>query len=170
MPDLKSELKKLESLKFDDEGDTNVITLPAATALPDDQQGGVSSRFFNVVRDNPGCNRTRLLALADGANVAKASSSSLLAQFVKRGLIRAVDSQAGLTYFAIGQSYKPGYVKQPKKAAKATKTPKTVKPSLRAVAPEPVSLYTLSAQELLDTMSIVKARALYDELKKIFGG
>lgn len=160
MPDLKSELKKLEALKFDDDGDTNVITLPAAVALPDDQQGGVSSRFFNVVRDNPGCNRKRILALAETAGVSKASSSSLLAQFVKRGLIRTTDSQTGLNYFAVGQKYQPGYVKQAKKAAKVA-TPKAAKPAPKQDA---------SVTELLNNMSIVKARALYDELKKIFGG
>ena len=160
MPDLKSELKKLEALKFDDDGETNVITMPAATALPDDKQGGVSVRMFNVIRDNPGCNRNRLMALANTAGISKSSSSSLLNQFAKRGLIRAVDTQTGLTYFTVGQSYKPGYVKQAKKAAKVA-TPKADKP-----APQQDS----SVQDLLNTMSIVKARALYDELKKIFGG
>jgi len=163
MPDLKSELKKLETLKFDDEGETNVITMPAATALPDDQQGGVSNRFFNVIRDNPGCNHKRLVALDENGSVSRASSSSLLAQFVQRGLVRTVDSVSGPTYFSIGQKYKPGYIKQVKKAAKVA-TPKAT------IAPVAATKQDTSVQELLNTMSIVKARALYDELKKIFGG
>ena len=161
MPDLKSELKKLEALKFDDDGDaTNVITLPATAVAPDDQQGGVSKRLFNIIRDNPGCDRSRLMAKALSAGVGMSSSSSLLHQFTKRGLVRAVDSQTGLTYFCVGAQYTPGYIKQAEKAAKVA-TPKAAKP-----APQQDS----SVQDLLNTMSIVKARALYDELKKIFGG
>jgi hypothetical protein len=168
MPDLKSELKKLETLKFDDEGESNVITLPAATALPDDQQGGVSSRFFNVIRDNPGCNRKRILSLAETANVSKASSSSLLAQFVKRGLVRTVDSASGTTYFSIGQKYKPGYIKQAKKGATKTKAVTAAPAPVQAVIPAPVTLASFSAQDMLDSMPVGKARALYVELKKLF--
>lgn len=169
MPDLKSELKKLEALKFDDDGDTTVITLPTATALPDDQQGGVSFRFFNIIKDNPGCNRKRLIELAETAGISKASSSSLLAQFVKRGLVRTVDTQTGPTYFSIGQKYKPGYIKQAKKAAKVA-TPKDTKVTAIPNTPLPPNArFTASIPELLDTMSVVQARAMYDALKKIFG-
>ena len=160
MPDLKSELKKLETLKFDDDGDTTVITLQPAVALPDDQQGGVSRRLFNIIRDNPGCDRSRLLDKALSAGIGMSSSSSLIHQFTKRGLVRSVDSQTGLTYFCVGAQYTPGYIKQAKKADKVA-APKAAKP-----APQQDS----SVQDLLNTMSIVKARALYDELKKIFGG
>lgn len=156
MPDLKSELKKLEALKFGDDGDTNVVTLPSAAA---DEQLGISETFFNLIRDNPGCNRNRLITLADNAGVGRSSSPSLLTQFVKRGLIRTVDSAGGLTYFTVSQKYVRGYIKQAKRSKKADKV----------AAPKAVPQDT-SVQDLLNNMSIVKARALYDELKKIFGG
>jgi hypothetical protein len=101
--------------------------------------------------------------LAETASVSRASSSSLLAQFVQRGLVRTVDSVSGPTYFSIGQKYKPGYIKQVKKAAKVA-IPKAT------TAPVAATKQDTSVQELLNTMSIVNARALYDELKKIFGG
>jgi len=148
MPDLKSELKKLEALRFDDEGTTT-----QEVAMQEPQSLGVSETVFNVIRDNPGCNRNRLIALADTAGVSKSSSSSLLNQFLKRGLVRTVDSAGGMTYFAIGHKYVRGYIKQNKKAAKVA-----------------IPKQDSSVQDLLNTMSIVKARALYDELKKIFGG
>jgi hypothetical protein len=159
MPDLKSELKKLEALKFDDDGETNVINMPSA----DEQHGSVSVRLFNIIRDNPGCDRSRLLAKALAAGVGMSSSSSLLTQFTRRGLLRTVDSAGGLTYFVTSQQYKPGYIKQAKQAKKAAKvaTPEAAKPAPQQDA---------NVQELLNSMSIVKARALYDELKKIFGG
>jgi len=160
MPDLKTELKKLEALKFDDDGETNVITMPTVAAVT---EGSVSKRLFDVVLNNPGCTRKRIVKLAESANIGQSSSSSLLVQFTRRGLIRTVDSPSGLTYFCVGTQYVRGYIKQAKKAAKVA-TPKA------ATAPVAVAKQDTNVQELLNNMSIVKARALYDELKKIFGG
>ena len=121
---------------------------------------GVSATFFKVILANPGCTRARLISLGVAAGVGKPSSSSLLAQFVTRGLAKTVDSSAGLTYFAVGSEYKPGYARKTKKADKVAA------PKAPAVAPQ----QDTSVQDLLNNMSIVKARALYDELRKIFGG
>lgn len=164
MPDLKSELKKLEALKFDDEGTTT-----QEVTMQEPQTLGVSETVFNIIRDNPGCTRKRLIALADNAYVSKSSSSSLLNQFLKRGIVRSVDSDAGMTYFAVGQKYKPGYIKQAKKAAKVA-TPKAAKPEPQPTAIAPVSLAVFSAKDMVESMPVGKARAVYDELKKLFGG
>ena len=159
MPDLRSELQKLADLKFDDDGDTmTVITLPTATALPDTL--GVSETFFNIIRDNPGLTRSELLVLARKAGIKDASSSSLAVQFVKRGIIRAAKNGSVSTYFTVGNSYTSGYLRREKSVAKAT--PKT------APVPDNAKLPT-SVPQLLDTLSIVQARELYDALKKIFG-
>lgn len=166
MPDLKSELKKLEALKFDDDGATTVDTLPAAVALPDDQQGGVSKRLFDIILKNPGCNRKRIIALAESVNIGQSSSSSLLVQFLKRGLLRAVDSPSGLTYFCVGTQYTPGYIKQ----APRVTPPKDVKmPKITNIPLPPNVRFNATIPELLNTMSVVQARELYDSLKKIFG-
>ena len=156
MPDLKSELKKLEALKFDDEGTTQ----PVITMQEPEPSTSVSASFFKIIKDNPGCNRARLVALAETAGVMRASSSSLLSQFVTRGLIRTVDSPAGPTYFTVVQDYVKGYVRRAKKTAKVA-TPKAP-----VVAPKQET----NVSEMLSNMSILKARALYDELKQIFGG
>jgi len=165
MPDLKSQLEdvkhKLSTLAFDDEGEATeeqVITAPRAP-------GRVSVTLFNIIRDNPGCNRKRLLILARGAGVEESSSTSLLTQFAKRGLIHKEDGPSGLTYFASLSEYKPGYVKQRKKPKKAKEVETPVMAAVVQVAPQDATV-----QELLNNISIVKARALYDELKKIFGG
>jgi hypothetical protein len=159
MPDLRSELQKLADLKFDDDGDTTtVITLPTATALPDTL--GVSETFFNIIRDNPGNTRAQLLVLARKAGIKDASSSSLVVQFVKRGIIRAQDSGGVSAYFAAGDRYTKGYVRQAKPAAKVTPKPAPVPDNAKR---------TTSVPQLLDTLSIVQARELYDALKKIFG-
>jgi hypothetical protein len=160
MPDLRSELQKLADLKFDDDGDTmTVITLPTATALPDTL--GVSETFFNIIRDNPGLTRSELLVLARKAGIKDASSSSLAVQFVKRGIIRAAKNGSVSTYFTVGNSYTSGYLRREKSVAKATPKPAPVPDNpVRVIGTVP---------QLLDTLSIVQARELYDALKKIFG-
>ena len=169
MPDLKSELKKLEALKFDDDGDTTVITLQPK-ALPNDKQDGVSKRFFNIIRDNPGCDRSRLLAKALSAGIGMSSSSSLLTQFTRRGLLRTVGDPSGFTYYCVGTQYTPGYIKQAKKPGKVA-APKAAKPTKTENVPLPANVrFTATIPELLDTMSVVQAREMYDALKKIFGG
>jgi hypothetical protein len=152
MPDLRSELQKLADLKFDDDGDT--VTEPTASNL------GVSETFFNIIRDNPGSTRSKLMELADKAGIKDASSSSLVVQFVKRGIIRAQKNGSVSLYFTIGNSYTSGYVRRNKPVAKATPKPTPV--------PDNAKL-TTSVPQLLDTLSIVQARELYDALKKIFG-
>lgn len=160
MPDLKSELKKLEGLKFDDDGEPQQEVTMQETNNP----YGVSHTFFNVLKANPGCTRARLLDIAQAAGVGQSSSSSLLTQFKTRGLLRSVDSPNGLTFFAIGDEYKPGYVK-PKRKLTKTRPVKVATPTPVAVVPKQET----NVSELLSNMSILKARALYDELKQIFG-
>ena len=166
MPDLRSELQKLADLKFDDDGDTtNVITLAPAVARPDTL--GVSETFFNIIRDNPGNTRAALVTLARKAGIKDASSSSLVVQFAKRGLIKARIDVNLTSYFAVGNHYVKGYLardkaKKVKPVAKATPKP------VPAPVPDNAKLPT-SVPQLLDTLSIVQARELYDALKKIFG-
>jgi hypothetical protein len=157
MPDLRSELQKLADLKFDDDGDT--MTEPTASNL------GVSETFFNIIRDNPGSTRAALVALALKAGIKDSSSSSLVVQFVRRGIVRAQKNGSVSTYTAVGNSYTKGYIPKDK--------PKKAKPVAKATPkPTPVSdnaKLTTSVPQLLDTLSIVQARELYDALKKIFG-
>ena len=154
MPDLKTELKKLEALSFNDDGETQ-----QEANMAEPKQAGISVRFFNIIRDNPGSGRRELLKKAQSIGVAQGSSSTLLTQFCKRGIVRTVKNNDGYnTFFSVGDYYKPGYVK---KAA----SPKAVKAK---PVQEPVQ--DVDVQGMLNNMSITKARALYDELKKIFGG
>jgi hypothetical protein len=160
MPDLRSELQKLADLKFDDDGDAmTVITLAPAVARPDTL--GVSETFFNIIKDNPGNTRAQLLALARKAGIKDASSSSLVVQFTKRGIIKAQNNGDVSQYFTVGNSYTKGYVRSQKAVAKVTPKPAPVSDNpIRVIGTVP---------ELLNALSIVQARELYDALKKIFG-
>jgi len=162
MPDLRSELQKLADLKFDDEGETmTVITLPPATAKP--YASGVSERMFNIIRDNPGLTRAEIVELADKAGIKSSSSSSLVVQFTKRGIIKPIkESTSPSIYFTIGDKYTKGYVRREKPKPVAQVTPK--------LAPAPDNTrFTTPVPQFLETLSIVQARELYDALKKIFG-
>ena len=165
MPDLRSELQKLADLKFDDDGDTmTVITLPAATALPDSL--GISETFFNIIRDNPGSTRAALVTLARNAGIKDASSSSLVVQFTKRGIIRAEKNGSVSTYKTVGNHYVKGYVARAK--AKKAKPVAEVTPKPTPAPDNPIRVIG-TVPELLNALSIVQARELYDALKKIFG-
>jgi len=158
MPDLRSELQKLADLKFDDDGDT--VTEPTASNL------GVSETFFNIIRDNPGSTRAVLVTLARNAGIKDASSSSLVVQFTKRGIIRVEKNGSVSTYKTVGNHYVKGYVardkaKKAKPVAKATPEP--------APAPDNPIRVIGTVPELMNALSIVQARELYDALKKIFG-
>jgi len=164
MPDLRSELQKLADLKFDDDGDTtNVITLPT-TSAPDFL--GVSEKLFNIIRDNPGLTRSELVELSRKANIKDSSSSSLLVQFTKRNLIKATKNGSVSTYTTVGNHYVRGYVAREK--AKKAKPVVEVTPKPTPAPDNPVR-FIGTAPQLLDTLSIVQARELYDALKKIFG-
>ena len=158
MPDLKSELQKLADLKFDDGGDT--MTETPAPSL------GVSETFFNIIRDNPGLSRAELLVLARKAGIKDASSSSLVVQFVKRGIIRPQSVGNVSSYFTVGNHYVKGYVARDK--AKKAKPVAKVTPTPTPAPDNPVRVIG-TVPELLNALSIVQARELYDALKKIFG-
>ena len=169
MPDLKSELMKLpnlSNLSFDDPGEPDMQTTPSTPAHPNTL--GVSETFFNIIRDNPGLHRSQLIDLANKAGVTRSSSSSLLGQFTKRGLITAVDHGTGLVFTAIGLAYTKGYVHKPKaKAAKVKRVAKET-PASQSTPDNPIRVIE-TVPELLNALSIVQARELYDALKKIFG-
>jgi hypothetical protein len=165
MPDLKSELMKLpnlSNLSFDDHGEPDMQT---TTTPAHPNTLGVSETFFNIIRDNPGLHRSQLIDLAHKAGVTRSSSSSLLGQFTKRGLINALMQDGGLVFTAVGMTYIKGYVRKPK-AAKVKRVAKET-PATQSM-PDNVKPVT-NVPQLLDTLSIVQARELYDALKKIFG-
>ena len=102
----------------------------------------------------------------------KASVISLMTQFIKQGMVRL--SNGGMV--ANQPEYTP--LKAPAKTFKHKKPNKDVLPPpqkkvAKVTAPATSTIYisgvsTQSAKELLASMSIVQAREVYDELKKVF--
>lgn len=167
MPDLQSELKKLDNLAFDDEGSptTEKKMLPHAFK----PTNNVSRETFNYIRDNPGLTRSQVGGAMEKKGFNKASVISLMTQFIKQGMVRLVNGG-----MIVNQpEYTPIKTPKGKKPSKDV-LPKPQKKVTKATAPTTPTIYisgvnTQSAKELLASMSIVQARDVYDELKKIFG-
>ena len=157
MPDIQSEMSKV----------LNEWNKPETTMT--NITNNVTRATFNKVAENPGSTRAEIvnMLLADGYK--DASTTSLLTQMLARGNIRSINGKL----FTNQNEYKPmkriiptkHRVKKPEPVV-VVETP--VEPvAVAAVKPVEVSL---DADTLLNNLSIKQARALYDELKKIFGG
>lgn len=159
MPDLQTELKKLEALAFDDEGSpTTEIIMPKNTFQT---SNNVSRETFNYIKNNPGTTRSGAVKALENLGYKPASTASLIGQFIRQGTIR----QANGAVFAAASEYKP-IKARPKKVAEVTD--KKVKKPIIDSAPQPTIETDTSAKALLSKMSILQAREVYDELKKIF--
>lgn len=156
----------------------------------------VTEETFNQVRDNPGQTATQIYAALTARGFKESSASSLLSQFRRQGLVRK-DEQ--LRYYATQQTYIPikssktfkaeqmrqakvlraekaRQAKALKAKAKAQQPPSQGIAALKAEAGGKVTGVTSSvvtawdADTIINNIGLKQARALYDELKKIFGG
>ena len=173
MPDLKSQLEqvkhKLSNMAFDDEGE-------AVQQQPEARGRSVSRTLWLHVRDNPGATS---VSANEATGIETSSTSSLLSQMYTKGVLtRTRPSDGGPYQYTVVD---PNYVPLSKAealaraiTAKAKGKPKAktkAKAPVEATLPLPPNVrFSASIPELLDTMSVVQAREMYDALKKIFGG
>jgi hypothetical protein len=172
MPDLKSELSKV--LNEWNPSETTTMTKPAA-AVHFAVTNNVTRVTFEYVRDNPGKNRVEVAKALEKQGFKPGSVSSLLGQMIKQGMMR---ESAHLLYATINE-YTPIKGSKVLKAMTAKpqeqqrKIVKLVNPTTgKAISPTPTPQINSAwdAETLLNNLSIKQARALYDELRKIFGG
>jgi predicted transcriptional regulator len=168
MPDLKSQLAevkhKLATMAFDDSGEATET--PEATAPISNQ----SRTLWLAIKDHPGSTAAEA---AQRSGIDRSSASTLTSQMFIKGIVtrtRAGDDSA-YRYTVVDPNYVPMSKQQAIERAVAAKQAhakkaKKAKPKA-AVATTPAQ--DRSIQDMLDNMSITKARALYDALKKIFG-
>ena len=142
-----------------------------------------SRATFEHVRDNPGKTRMAITSELIAKGHKKSSVQSLLGQMLRQGQLR----QNGGLWYSVGTEFRPI-----KAVDKRVPMPVETKPERKVVtiqrrkAPEPAPAPTPSprpewtppapqinaawnAATILDHLSIKQARALYDELKTIFG-
>jgi len=167
MPDMQTALNKVLNSWNQPEIKPVNTTQPTKHAhlLKFKPTNNVTRVTFDYIKAHPGTTsaETTKALVAEGFNYG--STSSILSQLIAHGQVRR-DAERKL--FAAVKEYVPlkRHIKMPKgkrivtapKKAKEVKAPKQVAP------PAP------KQTDLLATMNIKDARALYDELKKIFGG
>ena len=172
MPDLKSQLAevkhKLATMAFDDSGEATDTT---ETPTPLSNQ---SRTLWLDIKDHPGSTAAEA---AERTGIDRSSASTLTSQMFIKGIVtrtRAGDDSA-YRYTVADPDYKPMSKQQAieravaAKQANKNKKVKKTKPKAAVAAPTPAAPPDITVHDLLNTLSITKARALYDELKKIFG-
>jgi hypothetical protein len=130
---------------------------------------------FEYVRDNPGKTRIEVAKALEKQGFKPGSVSSLLGQMIKQGMMR---ENANLLY-ATTNEYAPlkgskvlkGLSAKPQEQQrKVVKLVNTRTGEVLNSTPAPQINTAWDAETLLNNLSIKQARALYDELRKIFGG
>jgi hypothetical protein len=169
MPDIASALQKALS-------DWEPTPTPTP-ATPTDKPyftvtNNVTRVTFDYVRDNPGKTRKEIAIALEKQGFKTGSVTSLLGQMVKQGLFR---ESANLLYVTTGEYTPLKSSKKMKAVAEKQQAPqRKVVTITRRAAPEaeptPQINAAWDAETLLNNLSIKQARALYDELRKIFGG
>ncbi len=174
MPDIASALQKALN---DWEPNAPVATpAPAPSKSHFAVTNNVTRITFEYVRDNPGKTRIEINKELEAKGFNAGSVSSLLGQMLKQGMLR---ENAHLLY-ATANEYTP--IKSSKKLKAMQTNPERKKVVLinkrtgevvsaaPKVEPTPQINSAWDAEVMLNNLSIKQARALYDELRKIFGG
>lgn len=174
MPDLKSQLAevkhKLATMAFDDEGQ-------ATTAQTEDSMADrtASRRLWLYIKDHPGSTGVEA---GEGTGIDRTSASSLTSQMFMKGVLKRDKPSDGgsYRYTVVDPDYVPLTSSEAIVRANAARAAQKGKPKTKSKAkeveptpPQPAAMFSATIPELLNTLSVVQARALYDELKKIFG-
>jgi hypothetical protein len=176
MPDLKTALSTaLSSWEQDDQKIQQEKKMPKHIFTP---TNNVTQETFNYVKNNPNKNSSeiRIALVARGFNAG--SIGSLLTQFTKQNQM-AKDHDG--RYVVCVPSYTP--LKSTKSFRAASKRvnkivsikPKPQTAGIAALKVEPKAQVTgvntsWDADTIINNIGLKQARALYDELKKMFGG
>lgn len=130
----------------------------------------VTRATFDFVKNNPRQSCKTICKALEKQGYKPSSIGSLLTQFVKNGLcMRDVNSN----YTAIANEYTPIKLNKHTKTKQVIQKAKDTRgEGIAALGAQPtyVTVSEWNVQAVLDNMSIMQARSLYDALKKIFGG
>lgn len=175
MPDLKSELMKLENLKFDD--DVGSEPAPITT-----DKVNISKLIWDTIKANPNKTSSEVADLMNNGDMS--GISTRLKQMVDRGVLTRSKNGGYWMYTAVGDTY-PAFSREESLAkAVAVRAEKKVKrakareyyqkyKSMKEVAVAPAVPDTSltknpNAEQLVNSMSVGLAKAVYLELKKVF--
>lgn len=165
---------KLNDLKFDDDVTTESSPIMQPTT-------NVTQKLWETVKANPNITSIQIAQLAMGGN--PEGVTTRLIQMIKRNLMSRTEADGLYRYTVVGDAY-PALnrmeVIAKAQAARAEKKAKREKQreyyakskaKLKAEAPDipPTSLSSNpSAEQLVNSMSVGMAKAVYLELKRVF--
>jgi len=167
MADLKTELMKLNELKFDDDVEsTEQVSIVLTSEKP------VVEKIWDYVKVHPWATAREVIDNLDviDPNIDERTVGTRLVQLHNAGRLKRDSRNGTHTYAVYGDTYKRyGKIKgRPKKVGKTTKL-KAV--NLKTSAAAQLEFSTkLDIDELLSTLSVVEARALLNKLKELFEG
>ena len=175
MPDLKSEMSRVLDAWEQDDQQTQEKQVQNTLPQIFKPTNNVSRETFNYIRDNPNKNSKEIRTALTARGFNPGSVGSLITQYVKQGFTK---KDANGRYTAIVAEYTPlkstkHFRSEGKRVNKIVQI-KSKSPSAGIAALQvdttPKVKPSWDVDTVLDTMSIVQARTLYDALKKIFGG
>lgn len=177
MPDLKSEMSKV--LNEWEQDAQQLQEKPVQRQLPQQfvPTNNVTQETFNYVKNNPNKNSAEICDALEVRGFKKNSVGSLLTQFVKQGQMLR-DHNAQLR--TVVSTYTPlKSTRQFRAAGKRTSKIVQIKSKPKSAGIAALHVDTKAAPavswakreaEIINSLSVMQARALYDALKKIFGG
>lgn len=126
----------------------------------------VTRATFDYVKNNPRQSCKTICKALEKQGYKPSSIGSLLTQFVKNGLcIRDVNSN----YTTIANEYSPIKLNKHTKTKQVIEKAKTTRgEGIAALSPQPT--WVKRETDIINSLSVMQARSLYDALKKIFGG
>lgn len=184
MPDLKSELMKLDNLKFDDDVGNEPAPITPTTNF--------TKTMWDAIKARPNMNSIQIAEHINGGSMA--GIATRLKQMVDRGtLSRHTDEHGLFVYQAVGDVYpnmnrteilakaqaarktaKEKRAKQRKYNATYLAKKRATNPQVIHVVGAPAAIPSASlnkhpnAEDIVNQMSIGLAKAVYLELKKVF--
>jgi hypothetical protein len=168
MPDLKTALETALKEWDDDSNQPKETPMKPQIFKP---TNNVTRETFQYVKQNKGCTKAEVRKTLMARGFKDNSITSLLAQMIRSNFI-LVDSSGGL--HTVVEDYMPlKSAKTKNKAAKpSVKAVKVKEPHEPLPMPEPEIKHLQSrswtAEELLNKLNIVEAKALYKELTRVF--
>jgi len=181
MPDIQTEMSKL--LNQWNKPETTMTQPPIK--IDKRVTTNVSRELFEHIKMYPGETAKQVARDLDKRGFKPASTTSLISQFTRYGLIRKEDDKL----YAIAPEYKSVYRKEPKKTiadlnGKGLPDLRTVLAQrIEATAPsrgsrprptKPSVFITrhvdFDPKQMIGTLSVYHAKALYEKLKSMFGG
>jgi hypothetical protein len=196
MPDIQTALqqalaKTATVWAADDEAHQKIapvpVTPPKDIAVPKkyfQTTNNVTRATFDHVYKNPGKTRKEIVTVLESQGYKRASTTSLLGQFLRSGAM----VERGDILFTTQPDYTPlkSTIRKKVAAVAPVKPVKAAAAGLASIAPMPRKHIELvskrtgeiinprkeewSVESVIDKLSVKQARALYDELRKIFGG